>query len=360
MWQERGGAVPETGDDSEAAEVLAALLGCPPEMLDVSLDQLRTLAVVHVTGTAQRAGRALGREQSSVQKQLDNLNKAATRLVGEALVVKQGRGKDFLFTPSGEEVVALARQTLLSWTDSLHHSRRRVGSTVTFGTTEFTVQFLGAVWPALRDDFERRGVQLNIEHVRTRDLWRKLDGKKVDLVCGSFAAEPGRPPTLDYDFLEWHRERVALLTNLTARELPGTPVAAARLPDLSLLAPAAGLLAQFLVRWYGPDYRGVLHVIADIDSLNYGLNLLTSGLLHGCLLTTERVADAAIQGRLPGEGLRKIDLADDYQPRLEIVTGILARKGERGRYAHDHPLNLLWNAFAEATPARAISSALPG
>ncbi|MEV0675874.1 LysR family transcriptional regulator [Actinosynnema sp. NPDC050436] len=352
--------MPDTGDDDQAAELLAALLGCPPELLDISLDQLRTLAVVHTTGTAQRAARALGREQSSVQKQLDNLNKAATRLVGEALVVKQGRGKDFLFTPSGEQIVELARETLLSWTDSLHRTRRRVGSTVTFGTTEFTVHFLGAVWPALREDFERSGVQLNIEHVRTRDLWRKLDGKKVDLVCGSFAAEPGHPPALDYDFLEWHRERVALLTNLSARELPDIPVGAGRLPDLPLLAPTAGLLAQFLGRWYGPDYRGVLHIIADIDSLNYGLNLLTSDLLHGCLLTTERVADAALEGRLPGQGLRKIDLAEDYQPRLEIVTGLFARTGERDRYAADHPLNLLWNAFADATPTRTLPTALPG
>lgn len=84
----------------------------------------------------------------------------------------------------------------------------------------------------------------------------------------------------------------------------------------------------------------MLDIIADIDSLNYGLNLLTTQLLHGCLLTTERVADAALAGRLPGHGLRKIDLADDYEPALEIVTGIFARKGERERYADDHPLNL--------------------
>ncbi|APU16621.1 MULTISPECIES: LysR family transcriptional regulator [Actinoalloteichus] len=352
--------MPDINDDADAADVLTTLLGCPPEMLDVSLDQLRTLAVVRTTGTAQRAARVLGREQSSVQKQLDSLNKTATRLVGEALVVKQGRSKDFLFTPSGEEVVALAKQTLLAVTDSLHSSRRRLGSTVTFGTTEFTVQFLGVVWHAMREDFERRDVHLKIEHVRTRDLWRKLDGKKVDLVCGSFAAEPGRPPTLDYDFLEWHREGVALLTNLSARELPDNPVTANRLPGLPLLAPTSGLLAQFLSRWYGPDYRGVLDVIADIDSLNYGLNLLTSDLLHGCLLTTERVAAAALDGSLPGQGLRKIKLADDYTPRLEIVTGIFARKGERERYAYDHPLNLLWNAFAEATPTRVIPPALPG
>ncbi|GLZ32062.1 hypothetical protein Lesp02_42500 [Lentzea sp. NBRC 105346] len=347
-------------DEVDAEKLLGTLLGCPPEMLDVSLDQLRTLAVVHTAGTAQRAARILGREQSSVQKQLDNLNRTATRLVGEALVLKQGRGKDFLFTPSGEEVVALAMQTLDSWTDSLHRSRRRLGSTVTFGTTEFTVEFLGAVWPSLREDFERRGIQLNIEHVRTRDLWRKLDAKKVDMVCGSFAAHPGRPPELDYDFLEWHRERVALLTNLTTRELPDTPVTAAKLPTLPLLAPTAGLLAQFLGRWYGPDYRGTLNIIADIDSLNYGLNLLNAELVHGCMLTTERVADAVLEGRLPGCGLRKINLADDFDPALEIVTGIFARKGERDRYATDHPLNLLWKAFAAASPTRSVPATLPG
>jgi DNA-binding transcriptional LysR family regulator len=352
--------VPVNGDEVDAEELLATLLGCPPEMLDVSLDQLRTLAVVHTTGTAQRAARVLGREQSSVQKQLDNLNRAATRLVGEALVLKQGRGKDFLFTPSGEEIVALAIQTLSSWTESLNRSRRRLGSTVTFGTTEFTVEFLGAVWPTLREDFERRDIHLNIEHVRTRDLWRKLDAKKVDMVCGSLAAQPGRPPELDYDFLEWHRERVALLTNLTTRELPDTPVTFSRLPSLPLLAPTAGLLAQFLGRWYGPDYRGTLDVIADIDSLNYGLNLLNTELLHGCMLTTERVADAVLEGRLPGRGLRKIDLADDYDPALEIVTGIFARKGERDRYAADHPLNLLWEAFAAESSARAVPATLPG
>ena len=142
--------------------------------------------------------------------------------------------------------------------------------------------------------------------------------------------------------------------------ITSTPVTADQLPGLPLLAPTAGLLAQFLRGWYGPDYQGVLHVIADIDSLNYGLNLLTAQLLHGCLLTTARVADAALEGRLPGNGLRKIDLADDYQPRLEIVTGIFARKGERARYAPDHPLNLLWNAFAQATPTRPVPTTLPG
>ena len=56
----------------------------------------------------------------------------------------------------------------------------------------------------------------------------------------------------------------------------------------------------------------------------------------------------------------KINLADDFEPALEIVTGIFARRGERDRYAPDHPLNLLWNAFTAASPTRSVPATLPG
>jgi DNA-binding transcriptional LysR family regulator len=332
-----------------ADDPVTALLEVPPELLDVTMDQLRTLVLVHKTGSALRAARALGRAQSSVQKQLNSLNDVARRLVGEALVVPQGRGEDFLFTPVGEEVVSLASSTLDSWSDGLHRARRRLGATITVGTTEFTIRFLGQIWPDIRDDFEQREIELKIVHVRTRDFWAKLDAQQVDLICGSFATEVGQLPTLDYDFIEWHREGVALLTNLTTRELPGKPVSSTKLSGLPLLAPTAGLLSEFLKRWYGNDYRASLNVIAEIDALNYGLGLLTSGLLNGCLLTTRNVADALIEGRLPGgDGLRLVELADDYRPRLELVTGIFCRLNERDQYGPDHPLNVLWQKFSDA------------
>ncbi|HEV2779231.1 MAG TPA: hypothetical protein VGX25_07500 [Actinophytocola sp.] len=224
------------------------------------------------------------------------------------------------------------------------------------GTTEFTIRFVGEIWPRLRDEFERREVELKIVHVRTRDFWSTLDAQQVDLVCGSFATEAGKLPTLDYDFIEWHREPIALLTNLSTRELPDKPVRADKLPTLPLLAPTAGLLAEFLRRWYGPDYRSRLSIIAEIDALYYGLGLLDSQLLHGCLLTTNAVAQAAIDGRLPGgAGLRMIELGDDYQPPLELVTGVFARRGEREHYSPDHPVNLLWHEFEAHAPASSLS-----
>lgn len=334
-----------------AANVLGQALELRPELLDLTLDQLRTLLVVYETGNALRAARTLGREQSSVQKQLSNLNKSFQRLCGEALVIKQGRGQDFLFTPTGEEIAHLTKSTLDSWEHGIHAARRRLGSTVTIGTTEFTIEFVGKVWPQLREEFERREIDLKVVHIRTRDFWAKLEAQQVDLICGSLATETGKRPTLDYDFIEWHREGVALLTNLTTHELPDKPVACDRLATVPLLTPSAGLLAEFLRRWYGPDYRSTLNVVADIDALNYGLALLDSDLLRGCLLTTEAVARAAVDGRLQGgHNLRMLELGPGYTPALEIVTGIFARPGERDHYSPDHPLNLLWTAFQRTAP----------
>src|SRR5258708_26901094 len=85
--------VPATGE-------LAALLTCPPSLLDVTLDQLRTLLAVREAGSPLLASRMLGREHSSVRKQLDALDRTFQQLCGETLVVKHGRGQDYLFTPT--------------------------------------------------------------------------------------------------------------------------------------------------------------------------------------------------------------------------------------------------------------------
>lgn len=92
-----------------------ALTETPTALLETTFDQLRTLIAVAETGSALQAARLLGREQSSVQKQLDTLNRNFQQICGELLVIKQGRGQQFLFTPSGRQFVALARRTLTGW-----------------------------------------------------------------------------------------------------------------------------------------------------------------------------------------------------------------------------------------------------
>ncbi|MGH3515225.1 MAG: type I restriction enzyme endonuclease domain-containing protein, partial [Pseudonocardiaceae bacterium] len=179
--------------------------------------------------------------------------------------------------------------------------------------------------------------------MRTRDFWSQLDAKGVDLICGSVAAAPGRDPALaDYDVIEWHREDLALITNLPVRELPIAAVGQDRLPEVPLLAPSAGLIVEFLRRWYGPDFTTRLRIVAEVDSIYYGLALLRSQLVHGALICARAAANAALEGRLPGgPGLRLVPLADDYKPPLQLLAGIFARKGERQLYDDTPPQSAL-------------------
>ncbi|MFH8224598.1 LysR family transcriptional regulator [Streptomyces sp. NPDC018057] len=335
----------------------ADLLACSTNLLDLTWDQMRTLIVVRQAGTALAAAKVLGREQSSVQKQLDILNRNFHALTGESLVVKQGRGRDFLFTPTGLEVVERARATFADWLQGIADSRRRLGSTLTVGTTEFTLGFLGRVWERVAPRLRERGIELKVVHVRTRDFWKRLDSSQVDLLCGGLAAEAAAERVApEYDFLEWHREGLALLTNLPERELAVRTVGVDRLRTLPLVIPCRGVIADFVERWYGPDFRSQLQIAAEIDDIYYGLALLRSRMTYGCMLCARSIGEAAVDGRLPtSDDFRLIDVADDFDPMLELISGVFARKGERETYDASHPLNILWDAFRdEASSGRPL------
>jgi len=329
---------------------LHRLLNMPGALLDTTMDQLRTLLTVHETRSALRAARALGREQSSVQKQLDTLNRNFKQLCGEPLVVKQGRGKDVLFTPTGESLVELARETLAEWLDGIHECRRKLGTTVTVGTTRYMLDTLAKAWHHVSDEFRERDVDLKVVHIRTKDIWTKLENKEVDVVCGSVVTHAGHTGHLDeFDVIEWRRGGLALLTNLPEKKL-GDSAGVGELPRLPLVVPGDGLIAEFLRGWFGPDYRNELDIAAEIDEIQYGMSLLSSGLVQGCMIVTSGLGVVtANQEPREGNGLRVVELKNDREPVLERLVGVFARKEERARFPADHPLNLLWAAFqAEA------------
>ncbi|MGW2329341.1 LysR family transcriptional regulator [Streptomyces sp. NPDC001700] len=316
--------------------------------MDTTMDQLRTLVVVHETGTALGAARALGREQASVQKQLDTMNRNFSELCGEPLVLKQGRGKDVLFTGTGEALVALAGETLGDWLDGIHGSRRRLGRSLMVGTTRLTLGYLASARERVAGEFRERGIDLRVGHVRTRDVLAKLRAKEIDLVCGSVVTEPGTQPTeLDaFDVMEWRRSAVSLVTNLPVDELPGPAVERGELATLPLVVSAGGVMAGVLHAWFGAGYRDTLRIAAEIDNVNYGFELLRSGVVRGCMLVTGGVADAAGDPQAAyARGLRAVELAHDTGPKLEVLLGAFTRRGERAGYGADHPLNLLWNAL---------------
>ena len=329
---------------------LNGLLACPPMLLEFTFDQLRTLVVVKEADSANGAARILGREQSSVQKQIDTLNRSFQRMCGEQLAIRQGRGQPFRFTPTGTAVAEQARVMLADWQARVNDARRRIGKTLAIGTTEFTLPFVGKVWQRVCDEFAAREIELNVQHVRTKDSFARLDAREIDLLCGGFASIAGAGDVPgDYEFLQWKRDRMVLLTNLPKRELPVLAVSVDRLPSVPLIVPSTGgVITDFLRRWYGSDFRNRLTIVATIDDIYYGLALMRSKMAYGCMLTSVGIANAAVNGRLPGgPDLRIVDLGPDFDPMMELVTGTFTRRGERSAFDASHPLNLLWQAFAD-------------
>ena len=162
----------------------------------------------------------------------------------------------------------------------------------------------------------------------------------------------------DYEFLQWQRDSLVLLTNLPKRELPVPAVSVDRLPTVPLIVPSTGgVIVDFLRRWYGSDFRNRLTIVATIDDIYYGLALMRSKMAYGCMLTSVGIAHAAVDGRLPGgPDLRFVDLGPDFDPMMELVTGTFARRGERSAFDASHPLNLLWQAFADEVASGAPDS----
>ncbi|WP_436773458.1 LysR family transcriptional regulator [Yinghuangia sp. YIM S09857] len=330
-------------------------LSAPAPLLDTTLDQLRTLVAVHATGTALAAARLLDREQSSVQKQLDTLNRNFREMCGEPLVVKQGRGRDVLFTGTGRTLVDMAHTTLGDWAQRIRDCRSRVDGTLTVGTTRYTLSLMADACADIADELARRGVELKVEHVRTRNFLERLRAKEIDLVCGSVVTRVGADATPgDCEVMELARGDLYLLTNLPADRVPDGPVPVGALPSLPLAVPRSGLIADFLRTWFGPAYRDNLTIAAEIDAVPFGLELLSSRLpMYGCMLVTEGIGRAVREGRIPGgTALRVLPVVDDRGPghAVEHAVGIFVRKGERERVGPDHPLNLLWDALARRIP----------
>lgn len=332
--------------DADLANAPAALRD---HLLPLTLDQLRTLLIVHQTGSALAAARRLGREQSSVQKQLATLNNHFEALTGEALVVKRKRGESFDVTQTGVSVVEWAQECLAQGIKVVRGARQRRGQELTIGTTEFALNYLVRVFSRLGPRLAAVNVQPRLVHVRTRSFFEVLSKGHVDILLGGMVASPGPASVAeDFDMLEFSRDSLSLLTNLPRTQLPDeTVISPTRLSQLPLVLPTSGIILEFVRRWYGEKYGNRLHIAAQIDDIYYGLALLRLHLVTGAMLTITGVGRRVVAGELVpnADTFRQLPLGPGFAPELQLVTGMLVRKGERQRYAADHPLNIVWTVF---------------
>ncbi|MFC2171401.1 hypothetical protein ACFLU6_02065 [Acidobacteriota bacterium] len=332
-------------------------------LLRLTLDQLRTIIFIKEKGSPREAAKALGRDQSSVQKQLDALNEYFEDLCGEPLATKRDRGQDYAITGTCVVAAELAEELLTTWANRFDDRRREVGRKFVVATTTFTIRVLGRVWGKFRSEIG--AADLQVTQIRTKDFWRSLQDGSVDLLVGGLPVECGKmPKKADFDFLEWDRDSLCILTNHDVMDLPNSPITSRELQKYKLILPRSGVIEEFVRECYGDGYERNLKLEPRIDDVFYGIHILRYNVMRGCMFATNTVAEYAMKfpnlddfygdynGSLGSNGLRKIELGNGFK-NMEIVCGLFGRKGERSyleKNKRDHPLAIIWRVFEEERP----------
>jgi DNA-binding transcriptional LysR family regulator len=331
------------------------------EMLSLTLDQLRTLVMIRRTGSPRKAATALGRDQSSVLKQLDSLNRDFKKICGEPLAAKQERGQDYSFTATCELVASLSEQLLSHWDEQFQRRRSEVGQRLIIATTTFTLGILREIWDEVSTKIAKRA-EVRVEHIRTKDFWEELRNRRVDLVIGGLVAERGQPPeTRDNDFLEWQRDDFCLITNIPRRTFPDDSISREDLRLYRLILPGAGIIRDAVHEWYGDDEHRLNLEPPSLD-VHYTLGLLRSRIVEGFMFSTKAIAQTEGLTDLDGDRrqvkkalksssdvLRVVTLGPGFKP-LQIVSGLHGRKGERELYEKldkKHPIAVFWRVFEQ-------------
>lgn len=337
-------------------DYLAALRDLDGDLLHLTLDQLRTLVLVHVSGSTRAAALCLGREQSSVSKQIENLNKSFTKLCGEYLTRQEKRGEKYSFTRTGEAVVDLSKQLLAEWSADIEQLRRATGRRLIVATTTFTLPIVAPIVQELRQQVSGP-TDLQVKQIHTKDFWNALYDRSVDLVIGGVVLAKGQSPDelsavqgfehfQDIEYIEWDRDDFCLITNLSTDDYPGSTITKTDLADQLVILPDAGITVEVVKNWYGHNYRDELKKLAPtILDIHYGADQLTLGIVRGFMVSTALLAD---QVSINGKRLLRVVQPGGGLAPYQVYTGLFGRKGERAAYMDadpPHPLALFWSIF---------------
>jgi DNA-binding transcriptional LysR family regulator len=320
------------------------LADIPEELRAIRLDQLATLVSLYTTRSPARTAADLQREQTSVTKQLDVLNRHFLDLCGEPLAQREPH-KDLYFYPTGEKFAELSASLLRAWSTAISERRREVGSSITVGVTAFVLDVVGDAWVAVLRALEERGTSVSTVQIHTAEVLTALRTNMVDITLGGILMEPTAPDLKapDIEFVAWDSEPFVLMTNCPEDQV-ADPVTPKALRKLKLIAPESGIVADFLRKWYGPKYREELNLTGARGDVLFNLSLLNSGTFQGGTLVPEYLKTAA---RQQVSRLRALHLSAPDLPNLHVVAGLFVRKADRTDARSNHPINVVWRYFEQ-------------
>lgn len=319
-------------------------------LLQITLDQLRTLVTVASTRSVRKAAQQLRRDQSSVDKQLKTLNEHFKEFSDEELIIRPAqRGGEVELTHAGNVVVRLAQQVLNSANDVVDELReRKHDRPLRLALTTFLLPVLLEVQDEIALDFSRHGLQFRKElmHVRSSDVQTILLPERhregIDFSFGGFTTRHDDDTDVEdaLEFLEWRRDRIVLLSNYETNQAR-VHVQRVRLDRWPLILPRGGVVNSFVDQVWGTSEG--LNIVEWCNEVHFALELLTLGVHQAAMLSTGAIAEQALSSA-PKMPLHVTEL-DGCEFNLRV--GLFRRKVDAATYLPRHPRQLFWNKCKE-------------
>jgi DNA-binding transcriptional LysR family regulator len=316
-------------------------------LLSLTLDQLSTFSVICEKKSIRHAALAIGRDQSSVEKQLQTMDRNFEKVVNEKLVLKpKQRGAKLHLTRAGMNVCSLAQNVLLTAADAATGLQKlQQNYSIRIGLTTFVIPILTQVEEEISKKFARSGAKLTRElrSLRPHELQLSLlQDRSLDFCLGGIMFRPNERYPVDegLDFVEWRKEEMVLLSNwkLPSNDISISDLFTSRTP---LLLSSNGAIRDFIVH-LGKD-PNELNVVETCTDLHFALDLLRHSSRDYCTIAPEHVVKYA--KALP-EG-RRIHEYHFKDRQFCAVLGLFRRKGEEEHLSDTHPVKMFWEVFAD-------------
>ncbi len=321
-------------------------------LLNLNLNQLRSLAVVHLLGSGGAAGDALSRQASQIHDQMKILNDVFKAACRNVLAHQTGRGKNYDFTPAGEGFAKWSAETLRDLFGRVREQRRRADNVMVIATTSFSLPLLSQVWADVRKELP--GVELEPLQIRTRDFWHVLRTGEANLVIGARVID-AQKDNIDPEFemIRWRDDTAAVLLPVHHDFADAGHIDFENLRKIDLLLPKSGIIIDFVEAAYGSEWRTILKAGPVIEDVSYGINLLRSGISRRGMLMIRSVADWATKGGGTPDVMypnkTKVDLVavplGGQFDRWKFVSGLVALHRDLETLPENHPVRCFWRMF---------------
>jgi DNA-binding transcriptional LysR family regulator len=304
----------------------------------ITVDQLRTYVTVHETGSSRSAIKVLGRDQSSIDKQLKTLDEHFWDLSKQRLFVKPPeRGAELRFTRAGETVFHLAEKLLreLSTTRTQLEKVNRLR----IAMLGFLAPLFAKLDRPIAERFRQcgRNPERELIHVSATNIQTCLHDPTIDFALGGVISSQRIDEHLE--FVRWKTEEFVLLSNFPI-DAPPVPIHQLRSLNLPLILNDFGVIKEFVKATLGGDYG--LNIVERCTDLQFSLDLLRLRMHQACTILMAHIAEEAIRQQGTNKVLSIYPLSG-FDLRYHV--GLFRRAGEEHLYEATHPIRLFWDTF---------------